>query len=114
MKQTTLMNLLLLPTGLFVGGLALLILFRLVNGRIYAHNLLIDRESGTPSAIRLQMLMSTLTAVATYSIAIGSTSTPRAFPPVDGALLLMVGGSNIILLGKKSVRELVQFIRSPR
>jgi hypothetical protein len=112
--ERTLQNLFLVPAGGFLGALGLLIGLRLLLGKIRLHELLIDRATGKPSAAHLQMLMSIIVAAATYGIAIAHAPTHRALPPVDAKLLGLLVGSNVILIAKDSVRQLVHYMRAAR
>lgn len=102
--------LLLLSARVFLYALAVLIAFRLLNGGISTRGLLKDGEGGGVSALRLQMLMSTALAGASYVVAIHRQTTAR-LPPVDPNLLALVGGSNGLVLLKLAFSKLRNFLR---
>ena len=104
-------RLFILSARTFLFALGALILTRLVTGRIRTTGMLKDRETGGTSALRVQMLIATGIAAATYATSIGRHGATN-FPHVDGRLLALIGGSNGLLIAKRSFSKLAQFIRT--
>ena len=87
---------------LFIGGMGILILLRLLTGEINTRYLLWGRrEDGTRyfSPERVQLLMITLGAAARYLTAV--LHDPYKFPEVSDEWLAVLGGSHILYLGGK-------------
>ena len=103
--------LLLLSQGVFLYALAALIVFRLLNGGITTRGLLKDRQTGGISALRLQMLIATAIAGVSYAAAIRQQTTNH-FPPVDGRLLALVGGSNGLVIVKRALSKFRKVLRT--
>jgi hypothetical protein len=104
-------RLFILSARTFLFLLGALILTRLITGRIRMTGLFKDRETGGTSALRVQMLIATLVATASYAASIGRHGA-TTFPPLDARLLALVGGSNGLLIAKRSFIKLAQFIRT--
>jgi hypothetical protein len=94
----------------FLCALGALIAFRLLNGTISMRGMLKDRETGGISALRLQMLIATLIAGASYASAI-HRQTAAQLPQVDATLLALVTGSNGLVLIKRAFSKLSRFLR---
>ncbi|MEI9948719.1 MAG: hypothetical protein WDO74_06980 [Pseudomonadota bacterium] len=110
---TQVASLLLSSLRAFLYALAALIAFRLLNGRISTHGLINDRETGGVSALRIQMLIATAIAGASYAAAIHRQTTSQ-FPPVDADLLALVSGSNGFVIVQSVFSKLSKFICSNR
>lgn len=94
----------------FLGALLVIITFKLLAGQINVRGLLSDKETGTFSPGRLQLLMATLSGAAFYFFKIIDAEDITTLPPVPAELLLIVGGSNAVYLGGKIYSK---FIRKP-
>ena len=103
--------LLLTSQRVFLYALAALVAFRLLNGTISTRGLLKDRETGGVSTLRVQMLIATAIAGASYAAAIGQQTTGD-FPPVRTSLLALVGGSNGLVIIKCGFNKLRTFLRT--
>jgi len=106
-------KLLLVSTMAFLLTLAALVGYRLVTGKILTRKLLSDSASGRVSPLKIQMLIGTVTAAAVYATAIGQRG-GSALPPVDEKLLALVGGSNVLVVGKQGLIQLITFLRGAR
>jgi len=101
------------PALVFVLSLAALVLYRLLTGAITTRGLITHRETGEASTIQIQNLISTLVAVAAYVAAIGNHTGEHSFPPVSPELLLLLGGSNLLLVaGRGTSNTLKTLLRS--
>ena len=87
-----------------LGGLALVVAYKMLTGKINTTGLLKDKETGAISPGRVQLLLFTLMGAGSY---LGMTATlaaedPPMLPDVPDELLLVVTGSNLVYLGGKS------------
>lgn len=98
-------HVLLFSVRAFLYALAALVSYRLVLGTISARGLLRDRTTGATSAVRLQMLIATAIASASYAAAIRQQTT-GVFPPVDTRLLALIGGSNGLVIIQRALNKL--------
>ena len=98
------------PARLFALALALLIGARLLNRNIHTRGLLTDSETGRVSALRVQMLIATFVAAGTYAGAISKTAS-GALPPVNTELLLLVAGTNGLLISDRALNQLRKYIK---
>ncbi len=87
----------------FLVVLAALVVYRILTGTINAKGLLADKERGTFSPARLQLLLFTLTGAGAYlsSLLEAAAAGRYAFPDVPQELLLILGGSQAFYLGAK-------------
>ena len=99
-------NLLLAPILTFLLVLGGVTSFKLLSGRIVTRGLIADSASGQVRALRVQMLLSTLTAAGAYGSAL-SRAEASAFPTLDYRLLLLVGGSNGVVIAAQALRQLL-------
>lgn len=95
----------------FVWTVAVLVLIRMLTGAINTRRLLMDGDSGGPSALRVQMLLSTLLAVVDYAVAIKNQAEP-ALPNVDPRILALVGATNGLVVVKRAALRLSELIRN--
>ena len=86
---------------LFMSALLLIITFKLLSGQINTRGLLEDKETGTFSPGRLQLLIVTLGGATFYFFEIVDVADTETLPPVPAELLLIIGGSNVGYLGGK-------------
>jgi hypothetical protein len=82
-----------------LGGLILIIGFRMVTGRINTAGLLRDKISRKMSAGRLQMLIATLIIAVYYVVMVLQT---KELPALPREYLLALGGSHLLYLGGKT------------
>ena len=87
--------------ALFMSALLLVVVFKLLAGQINIRGLLADKETGTFSPGRLQLLILTLGGASFYFFEIVGVADTGTLPPVPAELLLIVGGSNVGYLGGK-------------
>jgi hypothetical protein len=95
----------------FVWAVALIVLLRLITGGINGRGLLMDGDSGGPSALRVQMLLSTVLAAVSYAIAIKHQAEPR-LPDVDPRVLALVGATNGLIVVKRAALRLSELVRN--
>ena len=86
---------------LFMSALLLIITFKLLSGQINTRGLLEDKETGTFSPGRLQLLIVTLGGATFYFFEIVGVADTGTLPLVPAELLLIIGGSNVGYLGGK-------------
>ncbi len=87
----------------FVGGLAVIISYRLLNGAINTDRLLSTKGSdGSYSPARLQLLLSTLGIAIYYAYRCYQL---KAFAPVPTELGAALGGSNAFYVVRKFLNE---------
>jgi len=93
---------------LLLGGLALVVAYKMLSGRINMKGLLEDKMSGELSPGRLQLLLFTLIGAGSYlgMTAAISGESPTGLPEVPEPLLLSVAGSNLAYLGGKTYSRL--------
>ena len=101
-----------LEMWVFVLGLAVLVAYRLLTGRITTRGLLcLDPAARQLSPSRLQLLLLTLAGAFSYMWRGGSGIASRTLvdmPPVPNEVLLIVGSSNLGYLAGKSWTRLVR------
>ncbi len=86
---------------LFMSALLLVVAFKLLGGQINTRGLLEDKETGTFSPGRLQLLIVTLGGATFYFFEIVGVADTGTLPPVPAEFLLIIGGSNVGYLGGK-------------
>ena len=87
---------------LFMSALLLVVVFKLLGGQINTSGLLEDKETGTFSPGRLQLLIVTLGGASFYFFQIVGVADTGTLPPIPAELLLIIGGSNIGYLSGKT------------
>jgi hypothetical protein len=97
---------LLLPSYGFLLGLGLLVVCRLLTGGIATRGLLTATSSGAPGALRVHALITTFATAASYAAAIAHAPDVTRLPAVNPGLLALVGGTNLLLLGKLAISRL--------
>jgi hypothetical protein len=101
-----------LEMWLFLLGLAVLVAYRLLTGRITTRGLLcVDPSARQLSPSRIQLLLLTLAAAFTYLWLVARGIASRTLvdmPPVPNEVLLVVGSSNLGYLASKSWTRLVR------
>lgn len=101
-----------------LGGLLILISYRLLTGQIRTKKLLYDKgpTAGGFSPVRLQLLMFTLAVAIYYIVEVLSSNTGK-FPQLPNEILFLLMGSHAFYLGSKTVSLLLEtlgFSRSQR
>jgi hypothetical protein len=99
--------------AVFLGGLGLLVGYRMLTGGINLVGLLSDKSNartaqssaGKLSPARAQLLMTTLVGASIW--AFGFLKSGNQFPEVPQELLLLLGGSHALYLGSKSGARLL-------
>ncbi len=87
---------------LILGGLALVVGYKLLTGAINMRGLLDDKKTHALSPERVQLLVFTVMGAGYYlSLAIERAPSGE-LPDVPGAALLLVGGSQAVYLGGKA------------
>ena len=86
---------------LLMSALLLVVVFKLLGGQINTRSLLEDKETGTFSPGRLQLLIVTLGGASFYFFEIVGAADTDTLPPVPAELLLIIGGSNVGYLSEK-------------
>ena len=92
-------NVLRVEIEVLLASLAIIIVYKMLTGRINLHGLL-SGEDGNPSAARVQLLVATLVAAFAYLSQV--IDQPGEFPAVPTWLLLGLGGSQIVYLWSKA------------
>lgn len=90
-----------LEIWLILGGLALVVAYKMLTGRINMRGLLDDKAAGGLSPGRVQLLVLTLAGAGYYLLLTVENGHPTEFPEVPQELLALVGGSNLVYLGSK-------------
>ncbi len=96
-----------------LGGLALLVGYQMLTGKINTTGLLHDKKDKQTagfSPARVQLLMFTLFGAGYYLLLTVNNGYPTEFPEVPQELLALVGGSNLVYLGAKARSMLFQLI----
>ena len=95
---------------LFMSALLLVVVFKLLGSQINTSGLLADKETGTFSPGRLQLLIVTLGGASFYFFQIIGVADTGTLPPVPAELLLIIGGSNVGYLSGKTYSK---FFKKP-
>ena len=104
-----------LEVWLILGGLALIVGYRMLTGKINTTGLLQDKKPRDLSAVRIQLLLFTLIGAGSYLALVGDTiemGSP-SLPAVPAKLLLLMGGSHAVYLVGKSYLRYFQGKPSP-
>jgi hypothetical protein len=113
MSVTRLILFVRLEVILFLGGLAAIIAYRMLTGRINTHYLLFGtRKNGTKylSPERVQLLLFTLGTAMFYVMQVAETREAGVLPDIPIKTLALLGGSNAIYLGGKAYTMLFKKI----
>lgn len=89
-----------LEVAFLLGGLLLVVVYQILTGKINLRGMLNDEETGNLSPGRVQLLAATLFGALIY-LAQAATSRGQ-LPEIPPALVLALGGSNIVYLGFKA------------
>lgn len=105
--MTTLMKFARYEIEFLLGGLAAVVAFQIITGRIKTKGLLSDKANGVGnfSPARLQLLIFTF-GVAFYILGkvISAVAAGKpGFPPIDPNVLVVLGGSHALYLGAKAL-----------
>ena len=93
---------------LLLGGLALVVAYKLLTGQINMAGLLDDKVTGEPSPGRVQLLVFTVTSAGYYFLLAVEQAASGSLPPVPPEMLFLVGGSQLVYLGGKARSHLFQ------
>ena len=90
---------------LILGGLALIVGYQMLTGKINTTGLLHDKKDKQTtgfSPARVQLLILTLFGAGYYLLLTVKDGYPTEFPEVPQELLALVGGGNLVYLGAKA------------
>lgn len=87
---------------LLLGGLALVVGYQLLTGRINMQGLLDDKVSRKPSPGRVQLLVFTVAGAGYYILLTLENAASGLLPPIPAEMLWLVGGSQLAYLGGKA------------
>jgi hypothetical protein len=98
--------------GLFLGGLAAIVFYQMLTGRINLQGMLWEKNGATDySWGRVQLLFFTIIFAFIY---IGKVlQDPTRFPEIPQALLVLLGGSNLGYLGQKTYNLIFRGLPRP-
>ncbi len=85
-----------------LGGLALLVGYQMLTGKINMSGLFDDKLTHELSPGRVQLLVLTLAGAGYYLLLVAQQPLDGSLPPVPEEVLLLVGGSNLVYLGAKA------------
>ena len=97
----------------FIGSLVLLVVYKMLTGKINTTGLLHDKKDKQTagfSPARVQLLILTLFGAGYYLLLTVNNGYPTEFPEVPQELLALVGGSNLVYLGAKARSMLFRLI----
>jgi hypothetical protein len=98
------------PFEAFIFALGALLAFKLINGRINMRGLLIDQRTGLVSSLCVQKLLTTIVVAASFASAIAGSKDPHRLPSVSPEMLLLLGGSNGVLMMNRGFRRVLDMI----
>jgi hypothetical protein len=96
-------SVMLIEMWLFLGCMTLVIILQLLNGSIATRGLLSDKSTHEFSPARLQLLVATLFGALFYLFKALDPSSMGRLPEIPEEVMLLLGGSNILYLGAKSI-----------
>ena len=99
------------PFEAFIFATAGLVAFKLVRGDISTRGLLIDRRTGLVSSMQVQQLLVTIAVAGSFLAEIAGAETRRRFPSVSSEMLVLLGGSNGVLLLNRSFHRFLDLVR---
>ncbi len=85
-----------------LGGLALLVGYQMLTGKINMSGLFDDKVTRGLSPGRVQLLVLTLAGAGYYLLLVAQQPPDGSLPPFPEDVLLLVGGSNLVYLGAKA------------
>ncbi|MBL6934442.1 MAG: hypothetical protein ISR48_03440 [Alphaproteobacteria bacterium] len=102
--MTQMIDVLTFEIWFLIAALAAIVVFKMLSGGINTKGLLCDKQTGTVSPARVQLLLFTVMgAVAYLTQTVGQVQAGgHGFPEVPPELLWLVGGSQALYLGGKS------------
>lgn len=99
----------------FLGGAAVIVLYKLLTGRINLAGLLGTGDNAI-TAHRVQMLLITFYVALDYVRRVAAAPHLATLPDVPQNMLLLLGGSHTLYLGGKGVQQLgwLSFLQPPQ
>ena len=91
-----------LEIWLILGGLALIVSYQMLTGRINMSGLFDDKVTRGLSPGRVQLLVLTLAGAGYYLLLVAQQPPDGSFPPVPEAIWLLAGGGNLVYLAGKA------------
>ena len=91
-----------LELALILGGLALVVVYKMLTGRINMIGLLDDKKTRALSPERVQLLIFTVMGAGYYLLLAIEQAPSGRLPDIPGEALLLVGGSQVVYLGGKT------------
>ena len=91
-----------LEVWLTLGGLALVVAYKMLTGPINMRGLLDDKVSGALSPGRVQLLVFTVVGAGYYLLLAIERAPSGKLPDIPEEVLLLVGGSQLVYLGGKA------------
>ena len=113
MTPPLLSKLLIAPVEAFLLATAALVAFRLVNGEISLRGLLIEPRTGKVSSLRVQKLLATIAVAGSFAAAIAAKAAPDHLPSVSKEMLLLLFGSNGVVLISRGFYRILAMARAP-
>lgn len=96
----TLTNFINLEISLLLLAIWFIIMYQLVTGKINTDGMARDKKDGGMSPGRLQLLFFTFIGV--FFFVVQAMKNPGVVPEIPPALLVLLGGSNVVYLGGKA------------
>ncbi len=91
-----------LELALILGGLALIVAYKLLTGAINMRGLLVDKKTRALSPGRVQLLVFTVMGAGYYLLLVIEQAPSGKLPDFPEEALLLVGGSQLVYLGGKA------------
>ena len=87
---------------LLIGGLALVVTYKMLTGGINMSGLLDDKATRALSPERVQLLVFTVIGAGYYLLLAMETASSARLPDIPEEVVLLLGGSHFVYLGGKS------------
>ena len=93
---------------LILGGLALVVAYKMLTGAINMRGLLDDKVTGGLSPGRVQLLVFTVTGAGYYLLLAMEQAASGSLPAIPEEVLLLLGGSHLVYMGGKARSHLLR------